>query len=212
MARHGLAGERRGVELGDAVCDHAVDGHALARLDHDDRVRRDLGGVHLLERAVLLDIGIVGRDVHHGRDGLAALAHGVALEELAHLVEEHDRGALGHVGLGLGEQHHRKGAERCHRHEEGLVEGVSSANVARGLEQGLVAGDEVGDEEEGKARVDVARRAKDAGEKPRLLHDHHCREDDERDDDAIAPAALLLVHNDSSANWGQSPIHIKLFC
>ena len=212
MARDGLSGERRGVELGRAVDDDTVDWHALARLDNDDGTGADLGGVDLLKLAVLLDVCIVRRDVHHGRDGLAALAHGVALEELAHLVEEHDCGAFGHVGLGLGEQYHRESAERRNRHEEGLVEGIPSANVARGLEQGLVAGDEVGDEEEGKARVDVARRAKDVGEKPRLLHDHHCREDRERDDDAIAPAALLLVHNNSSANWGQSPIHVKLFC
>ena len=95
--------------------------------------------------AVLLDVGVLGSDVHHGRDGLAALAHGVALEELAHLVEEHDRGALGHVGLRLGEEDHRKGAERSHGHEERLVEGVASADVARRFEQGLVSGDEVGD-------------------------------------------------------------------
>ena len=35
VARDGLAGERGGVELGRAVRDHAVDGHALAGLDHD---------------------------------------------------------------------------------------------------------------------------------------------------------------------------------
>ena len=195
VARDGLAGERGGVELGGAVGDHAVDRHALAGLDHDRLAHGDLGGVQLHELAVLLDVGELGRNVHHGRYGGAALAHGVALEELAHLVEEHDRGALGHVGVGVGEEDHGKGAKRGHRHEERLVKGVAAPYVARRLEQGLVAGYEVGDEEEGKARVDVARRAKERGEKTALLDGEHAEEYDEGDDDAVAPTALLLVHD-----------------
>ena len=59
----------------------------------------------MLERAVgLLDVSVVGRDVHHGTDRLAALAHGVCLEQLADLVEQHDGGAFGHVWVGVGEE------------------------------------------------------------------------------------------------------------
>ena len=212
VARDGLAGEGGGVELGDAVCDHAVYRHALAGLDHDRLSHGNLGRVGLHEPAVLLDVGVLGGDVHHGCDRLAALAHGVALEELSHLIEKHDRGALRHMGLRLGEEDHRKGAEGRDRHEERLVEGVAATDVARRLEERLVAGDEVGDEEEREARVDVARRPEERGEKAALLEAERRGEEGQGDDDAVAPPLLLLVHSSSSANWGQSPFHIKPFC
>ena len=97
---------------------HAVDGHALAGFDHDDAPYGDLVRIDLLKRAVALDVGVVRRDVHHGGDGLAALAHGVALEQLAYLVEEHDRGTFGHVRLGVREEDHRERAHGGDGHEE----------------------------------------------------------------------------------------------
>ena len=79
-ARDGLAGECRGVELGRAFHDDAIDGDALARL-HDDLVADfHLVRVDLDKLAVLHDVRVVGRDVHHIGDGLAAFADGVALE------------------------------------------------------------------------------------------------------------------------------------
>ena len=64
-----LAGEGSGVELRLALDDDAIDGHALAGLDDDDGADGDVIGEDLLERAVgLLDVGVVGRDVHHGTD------------------------------------------------------------------------------------------------------------------------------------------------
>ena len=116
------------------------------------------------------------------------------------------------MGLRLGEEDHRKGAEGRDRHEERLVEGVAATDVARRLEERLVAGDEVGDEEEREARVDVARRPEERGEKAALLEAERRGEEGQGDDDAVAPPLLLLVHSSSSANWGQSPFHIKLFC
>ena len=64
-----LAGEGGSVELRLAIDDDAVDGHALAGLDDDHGADGNVIGEDLLERAVgLLDVGVVGRDVHHGAD------------------------------------------------------------------------------------------------------------------------------------------------
>ena len=37
----------------------------------------------------MLDVGVVGCDVHHGADRFTALAHGVCLEQLADLIKQH---------------------------------------------------------------------------------------------------------------------------
>ncbi len=140
----GLARERGGIELCLAFDDDAVDRHALAGLDHDLVAHGDLVWAHLHEFAVPLDVGVVGCYVHHGADRLAALAHGVCLEQLADLVEQHDGGALRHMGLGPGERDHGKRADGRDGHEEALVERLAAADVAPGFEQDVVAGDEVG--------------------------------------------------------------------
>ncbi len=105
----------------------------------------DLVRIDLLKRTVALDVGVVRRDVHHGGDGLAALAHGVALEQLAYLVEEHDRGTFGHVRLGVREEDHRERAHGGDGHEEAFVKGFAAADVAPRLGEHVVSGDKVGD-------------------------------------------------------------------
>ena len=87
VAREALAGQRAGVERRFALHDHAVDGYLLARLHDDHRADIHLVGIDLHERTVLFDVGVVGADVHQGADVFAALAHRVALEQLAHLIE-----------------------------------------------------------------------------------------------------------------------------
>ena len=196
MARDRFAGERRGVELRGAIDDDAVDGHALAGLDHDGAADLDVIGIDLLKVTVCsLDVGVVGRDVHHGRDGLAALAHGVGLEELAHLVEEHDRGALGHVRLGVREEDHRKGTERRHHHEEALVKGLAAADVVEGLGQHIVSGDKERHEEEGEARVERPALAQSGGERSQLIECVDHAEDGECQEDPVqlVPLGLLLL-------------------
>ena len=195
MARDGLAGEGGGVQLRGALEDDAVDGHALAGLDHDDVAHGNLVGAHLRQAAIALHVGKVRRDVHHGGDGLAALAHGVGLEDFSHLVEEHDGRALGHVWLGLGEEHHGKRADGGHRHEEVLVKDLAVANVAPGLLQDVVAGYGIGDEEQRKARVHRACGAKEAGEKPELVCGQDRKEHGQRHADAprLVLQRLLLL-------------------
>ena len=152
FARHRLAGEGRGVQLGRAGQHHAVERHAFAGF-HDDLVAHGhLVGVHLHELPVALHVGEVGRDVHHVGDGFTALAYGVALEQLAHLVEQHDGRAFGHVRVAVGEQHQRERADGGHAHEEVLVEHLAVADVLRRAQQHVVAGDEIGDEEQRELR------------------------------------------------------------
>ena len=136
-----LAGKGGGIELRLAFDDDAVDGHALAGLDDDDGADGDVIGGDLLECAVgLLNVGVVGGDVHHGADRFAALAHGVGLEQLADLIEQHDSGAFGHVRVGVGEEHHGKCADGRDRHEEAFVEGFAAADVVVCLLEHVVAG------------------------------------------------------------------------
>ena len=184
MARNALAGEGGGVELACAFHYDAVDGNALAGLYHNDGADLDLVGVHLREVAVTLDVGVVGRDVHHGGDGLAALAYRVALEQLAYLVEQHDGCAFGHVGVGVGEEYHRKRAQGGHGHEEVLVEHLAMADVVEGLAKDVVAGDGEGDGEQHEACVHVARRAERGLKHAELVEGEHHGEDAQRDKDA----------------------------
>ena len=153
MARDALAGESGGVELACAICHDAVKRHALARLDHDDAADGDVVRIDLDELAVALDVGVVGGDVHHAGDRLAALAHRIALEEFSYLVEQHDSAALGKLRLGLGEADGGKSADGGDGHKERLVEGFAAPNVAPCLAQHIMAGDKVGDEVEHKFPV-----------------------------------------------------------
>ena len=104
FAREALAGEGGGIERALALYYHAVYGHLLARLDDYHRAGLDLVGVDALERAAALNIRIVGPDVHELGDVAAGLAHGVALEPLAYLVEEHDGDGLRVVAAALVER------------------------------------------------------------------------------------------------------------
>ena len=84
-----LASQGGGIQRGGALQHHAVQRHLFAGLDHDNGPHRHLVGIHLGQLAVLLDVGIVGPDVHQSGDVAAALAHSIALEQLADLIEQH---------------------------------------------------------------------------------------------------------------------------
>ena len=88
---------------------------SVARLDHDDVADLNLFGIDLFELAVPLNVGVIGADVHQGADGFAALAHRIALEQLAHLVKQHDRDGLFQLA-------HAQRTHRRHHHQEVLVE------------------------------------------------------------------------------------------
>ena len=182
-----LSGKGGGIELCLALDDDAVDRHALTGLDHDHGGDGDVIGEDLLECAVgLLDVSVVGRDVHHGTDRLAALAHGVRLKQLADLVEQHDGGAFGHVRVGIGEEHHGKRADGRDGHEEALVEGLAAADVIECLLQYVVAGNQKRHEEQHKAGIDVTRGAECGGKGAELIEGVHHGKNAQRYQDAVA--------------------------
>ena len=74
VARDGLTGERRGIELRGAVDHDPIDRHAFTRFDHDDVADLHFIRVDFHELPVALDVGVIRSDVHHGGDGLAAFA------------------------------------------------------------------------------------------------------------------------------------------
>ena len=154
MARNGLAGERSGVKLACSFDDGAVDGHALAGLHYDDVADGHFGWIDLRKFAVTLDVGVIGRNVHHGCDGFARFAHGVALEQLADLVEQHHSATFRHRRLRVGERDHGECANGGDGHEQVLVEHLAVFDVAGCPQQHIVAGDEVRHEVQREQQVD----------------------------------------------------------
>ena len=193
MTGNRFSGKGRGVELRYAFGDDAVDGHAFTGLDDDDGADFDFIGINLVKVAVsVLDIGEVGRDVHHGRDGLAAFAYGIGLEELAYLVEEHDGSAFGHMWVGVGKEDHREGADGGHRHEEAFVKCLAATNIVVGLLEHVVTGDEERHEEQYEARVESAHIAEDGSECPQLIESVYDNEDAQREEDTVELVLLRL--------------------
>ena len=172
-----LAGEGGGVEGGSALDDDAVDRHTLTGLDHDDGADLDLIGVHLLQLAVLaLDVGVVGPDVHQGRDAAAALADGNALEQLADLVEDNNGTALDVIAQ-------RKGTHGGDGHQEAFIKGLTVLDAQKGLAEHIPAHHEVGDAVEQQLHRRGQRRQQ-------LEHQHQSQ----RGDDAVQHFLLFFRH------------------
>ena len=175
----------------------AVKRDALAGHDDELVVGGQLEGIDLLELPLFHDVGELRCDVHHIRDGLARLVHGVALEQLAHLEEQHNGGALGHMRLGVGEQHQGERAESGHGHEEVLVQRVPVRKASQRAGDDVVAGDKIGDEKERELGVHIAGGAEGGRERAGLGRHLDDDEQHERDDDAGEEFLLLRVHGES---------------
>ena len=176
-----LAGEGAGVQGGAALHNDAVKGDLLAGLHHDDRADGHLIRVHLHQLPVLLNVGVVGTDVHQGADVLAALAHGVALEQLADLVEQHDGDGLVVVAA-LFIDGQREGADGGHGHQEILVEHLAVEDAAPRLPQNVIANDGVDRQ--------VQRQPQPAGDGDHVQRRQHHR----REDNAYQHLFLLFCH------------------
>ncbi|CUN71746.1 Uncharacterised protein [Flavonifractor plautii] len=135
----GLAGEGRSVHIRGALQHHAVQGDALAGLDDDGVTHRHILGVYLPELTVHLNVGVVGPDIHQGGDGLAGLVYGIALEELAHLVEQHDEYGLGVFAGG-------QGAHSGQGHQKVFIKDLAVGDVAHGPPQDIPGNDGIGDQ------------------------------------------------------------------
>ena len=177
IAGQALAGQGCGVQGRSALHDHAVDGHTFAGLDHDHGADFDIIGVHLFQLAVcVLDVGVVGADVHQAGDALAAFADGHALEQLTDLVKEDDGAALDIVAQ-------RERAHGGNGHQEALVERLAVLDALERLAQDIPAHHEVRDE--------VEHQLHRGGECGQELQDH---DQDDRCDDLIQHLFLLFGH------------------
>ncbi len=130
------------LRLDAALDDHAVERHLFARLHDDDAADRDLVRVDLRQLTVLLNVRVVRADIHQCGDILPAPADGVALEQLADLVEQHNGDALDIVAA-LRPDGEDERAERGQRHEEVFVKRASVENALAGLLQNVIADDEI---------------------------------------------------------------------
>ena len=134
----GLTGEGGGIKRGYPLQHHAVQRHPLAGLYHHHGAHFHILRVHFFQLSVRpLQIGGIRADVHQGGDGLAGLAHGIVLEQLPHLVEEHNEHRLS-VLPGA------KGPHSGQGHEKVLVKDLSVCNIADGFIEHIPADDGIG--------------------------------------------------------------------
>ena len=175
-----LAGQGGGVQRGFAGDDLAVQGDLLAGFDHDDGADLHIVRVDHADVALgVLQVGALGADVHQGGDAAAALAHGVGLEQLADLVEQHNGHAL--AVLAAGDR-----ADRGDGHEEVFVEDFAVFDAHEGFAQDIMADDEVGHQPQDE--LDEPRQ----GNKVEEQRQGH--REDGSNDDALQRLFLLFVH------------------
>ena len=176
-----LAGEGGGVQGRAALRHYAVQRDLLAGLHHDDAAHGHVVRVHLHQLAVLLDVGIIRANIHQGGDAAAALAHGVALEQLTDLIEQHHGHGLQIVAASLIDGQ-RNGAHGGHRHQEVLVEHLTLDDAPEGLAENIIADDEISSQ--------IQHRPGHAADGEELHHGHQHR----RGNDAPEDLLLLLCH------------------
>ena len=84
----------------------------------------------------------LGPDVHEVADVPAALSHGVALEPLPDLIEQHHGNGFRVVAAAL-EQCQSKGSHGSHCHQEALIKYLMIPNPLPGLPENIIADDPV---------------------------------------------------------------------
>ena len=97
-----LAGEGGGIEGRTALQNGAVQRDTLTGFDHDGLSHDYLFGKNFHQSSVTLYIGALGADIHERGDGLSALSHGHGLEQLTHLIKQHDCHAFGILAAAKG--------------------------------------------------------------------------------------------------------------
>ena len=172
-----LAGQGGSVQGRSSLHDDAINGHPLAGLDHDHSAHLHIIGVHLLQPAVLvLNVGVIGADIHQAGNALAALAHGHALEQLADLVED-DNGAALHIIA------QRKRAHGGNGHQEALVKGLAVLDAQQCLAEHIPADHQIGDA--------VEQQLHRRGELGQQFEDEHQHQSS---NDPVQVLLLLFIH------------------
>ena len=130
-----LPGQGAGVEAGFPGLHDAVQRHLFPGIHDDHRTDGDLVRIHPGQLPVGFDIGVVRPDVHELADVPAAFADGIALEQFADLVEQHDgNGFLVVTGF---QQADGQRAEGCHGHQEVLIEHLAVQDPFPGLPEDM---------------------------------------------------------------------------
>ena len=175
LARHGFAGQCRGVEQAVALRDDAVERDALARANNDRRADLDFVGEYLLLSAAAQNARRIGADIQERGDGAARALDRIGLEPLADLVEQHNGDTLGVVA-------ERECPDGCNRHEEIFIKDAPVTDVHRGAPEDVPADQRIGCEEENHAGH-------------ALLEDHPGDEKRRCPADATEHPFLLLRHD-----------------
>ena len=154
VAGFGISGQRfpgqsRRVQGGSTFYDHTVNGHLLTGLDNDDAPHIHFIGIHLFQLAVPFHIGVIGTDVHQIADIAAASAHGIALEPLAHLIEQHDGDNLQVLAVFIDGQGQR--AQSGHSHQKVFVKYLPVADPLERLFQNVVSDNQIVYQMDGQA-------------------------------------------------------------
>ena len=142
LSREAFAGESSGVQTGRALFHHTVDGHFFPGLYHNDCADLHFIRVHLLQLAVLFQVGGVRANVHQFADVPAAFAHSVALEPFSNLIEQHDCNGF-RVVAALFVESQNQGSYGGNSHEKTLVKDLAVPNAFHGLEQNVIADDPI---------------------------------------------------------------------
>ena len=143
-AWHAFARQCCRIKLRRAFHNDAIDGHTLARLYDNLAANGNAVGIDLLQIAVRVsNVREIGGDVHHRRNRFAAFADRILLKQLAHLVKQHNCRAFGHMRAGVREENERECANRRYCHKEILIEQLAVFDIARSLEQNVVAGNRI---------------------------------------------------------------------
>ena len=134
-----------------------------------------------MDIVVFHQIGVIRADVHKRADVPAALAYGIALEELSDLVEKHYGAGLGVVAAPAYEGQ-CYGSHGGHCHQEVLVEDLTVQYALHGFAQNIIAHDQIGDHVE--AESEPALRRQEVQD-----NDQHCR-----GNDPYEHFSLLIIH------------------
>ena len=137
-----LTGKGGSIQTGSALYHNSVNGDLFTGLYHNDTADTDFIWINFLQFSVPFYIGIVWADVHKVGDIAAALSHGVALEPLTDLIEQHNSNGLCIVSTlfiqGQGDR-----AYSCDCHQKALIKDLAVLDTLERLNENIVADDKI---------------------------------------------------------------------
>ena len=126
IPRQRFACERRCINSGISVQNYTVQWDAFSCFDNDGVTHRHVVRVNLFQFAVTFNIGVIGPDVHQSCNGLTRTPHRIALEQLTHLIKQHD---LYRFGKFL----QTKSANSCQCHQKIFIKYLPVSDIPYGF-------------------------------------------------------------------------------